>query len=96
MDWISILFLWFLENIAQSEVSLRKNHNVDWMLVLFLRLLDNIAEEKISLKKKLQCKLDVAFASMITRKYSPIRGLIQEKVTMGIECSFCFYGYWRK
>ena len=96
MDWISILFLWFLENIAQSEVSLRKNHNVDWMLVLFLRLLDNIAEEEISLKKKLQCKLDVTFASMITGKYSPIRGLIQEKVTMGIECGFCFYGYWRK
>ena len=72
-----------------------KNHNVDWILLLFLWLLNIIAQAEISLKKKRRCGLDVAFVSMVTGEYSPIRDLIQEKVTIRIGCGFCFYGYWR-
>ena len=59
-----------------------KNHNVDWILLLFLWLLNIIAQAEISLKKKRRCGLDVAFVSMVTGEYSPMRGLIKEKNNM--------------
>ena len=71
-----------------------KSPNVNLTWLLFLWLLEDIAQSEVSLKKKPQCGFDVAFVSMVTGGYSPIRGLIQEKATMWIRCGFCFYGYW--
>ena len=57
-------------------------------------VLELVFQSEASLKGKLQCGLNVAFVSMVTGGYSPIRGLIQEKATMWIRCDFCLNGYW--
>ena len=65
------------------------------MWLLFLWLLENIAQSETSFKKKSQSGLDVAFVSMVTGEYRPMRGLIKEKTAMWIGYRFCFYGFWR-
>ena len=63
--------------------------NLTWLL--FLWLLEDISQSEVSLKKKPQCGFDVAFVSIVTGGFRPIRGLSQEKVVVWLKCGFCFY-----
>ena len=61
---------------------------MDLTWLLFLWLLEDIAQSEVSLKKKPQYGFNVAFVSMVTEGYSPVRGLSQEKSHCGLNVVF--------
>ena len=67
MDLMWLLFLWLLEDIAKSDVSVKRKTKCGLNVgFFFLYLLENIAQLEVSFEKKPHCGLDVAFVYIVT------------------------------